>query len=119
MERKRRRSIMDLPLSDQTWHVAVRRLRSKIYIEDEDRFLCPYLVIIIDHDSEFILISEILLETAEAEDIHDLLMRIMKKPLKKVPIKPHRPKRIVCEEKAWVMELRSFMRPYSINVSFG
>ena len=119
MSRKRRRAIQDLPLTDEVWYVAVRRLKYRIYIQEDDIAFRPVVLIILDQGSGLALNQLVLIEFPDVDEVNQLILNTMRRTDPSLGTKPHRPKLILCERMEWIMGLREAMEPYSIGVSLG
>ena len=106
MYRKSRRLPGDLPQHAETWHVAIRHLRTWITPPDEDPWR-PYAVVVLSLDTGVLQAAEITPGQPTPEELLPILFQAMQKPPKGTNQKPHRPQQIQFEDETLAAALNS------------
>lgn len=113
MAKKTKINPIDLPQQPETWCFAVRRLRTWIAPEGEDPYR-PFLNITFNL-SEGIIQNFELGEKPIALKAQESLFSAMRKPIKGINVKPHRPTRIYFEDRELVEALAPALQEIGIE----
>ena len=116
MFRRARHSPADLPQQPETWHVAVRHLRTWITPPDADPER-PFVVLILNLDLGMIQKGEIVPEPANPEQMKQILSQTMNEPPKGMRQKAHRPTHIEFEDAGLAAALAPELEKMGIGVS--
>jgi len=106
-----------LPQSKDSWHIAVRKLRTWIMYK-EDNLVRPYIMVVLNLDAHMIIATDLKPDEPTTDDVRYMLISAMSNPKAKPWLVKQEPKRPACvffEDRRLLNELKPVLQEINIQ----